>query len=341
MPRFKRIEGLLGLFHKAGLFEITRKIFPQAITILNYHRIADTIEDYSFKPNISADRLSFDRQMNYLQKNYNVISTSHFLKWLNKKADLPINSALITFDDGYFDNYSVASPVLSQYGLSATIFLAADYMGNNAPFLWDFAAYCFFLTRKSSETLPLLGFSSWNSVQSRDRILNQWVNLAKRFPRIQQLEIMGKLSEVLGVVVPADVFDGLYLNWAQIRELVNKNIEFGSHTSSHPILTSISLDDVHSELSTSKRKIEQELNCDIQSFAYPNGQKSDFSPEIAGIVRDVGYDAAFTLLAGPVSRKLTRKEPYYIRRIFIGNSDTFPRFTAKLSGFEIASQLIS
>ena len=110
------------------------------------------------------------------------------------------------------------------------------------------------------------------------------------------------------------------------------NIEFGAHTVNHPILTRISKDVVHEEVNKSKQQVENEIQRPIATFAYPNGQRSDFSDEVISIVREAGIEVAFTLLPGPTHIKDVKENPLAIRRIFLIHSDSFPRFVAKLLG---------
>jgi peptidoglycan/xylan/chitin deacetylase (PgdA/CDA1 family) len=138
----------------------------------------------------------------------------------------------------------------------------------------------------------------------------------------------------LGIAVPSDAFAGLYLTWDQVRELSNADIEFGAHTASHPIMTRVSLSQVENELSVSKRKVQEQTGKPALSFAYPNGGASDFSPEVVKLVQKTGFELAFTLMPGPTSYHSVKKNPLAIRRIYVGQSSTLPRFAAKLAGVE-------
>lgn len=339
MPQMKRVDRLLDILLKAGVLQRLRRFLPNVVTVLNYHRVAE-LKDHEYKPNISASPASFERQMEYLSKHYNVITCDELTACLKGGAALKPHSALITFDDGYFDNLSAACPVLRKYGLPAVIFLATDYIGGNAPFFWDCAAYCFSMTDLNAAELPVTGRASWTNRAERERMMNRWVNKIKRLPNAQRIEALEKLPGALGVNIPVDAFKGLYLTWDQVRELTRNNIQMGAHTASHPILTRVSLEIVREELEGSRRKIENELGLPVKSFAYPNGQAEDFSPEIEDIVRETGFDLAFTLIPGPTRYNTIRRDTYAIRRIFISHSDGFSRFVAKLSGFELLLQAV-
>jgi peptidoglycan/xylan/chitin deacetylase (PgdA/CDA1 family) len=66
--------------------------------------------------------------MDYLVRNYHVVSLGEILDFLERKRRLPRKSVAITFDDGYLDNYVNAYPYLKKYHLPATIFIATAYV---------------------------------------------------------------------------------------------------------------------------------------------------------------------------------------------------------------------
>ena len=81
-----------------------------------------------------------------------------------------------------------------------------------------------------------------------------------------------------------------------------------------------------------QQRIEEAIGKRVLSFAYPNGQSDDFTPDLMNRVRDAGFDVAFTLLSGPTRYSTVIENPFGIRRIFLTYKDTFPRFVAKLTG---------
>ncbi|HUJ16770.1 MAG TPA: polysaccharide deacetylase family protein [Nitrospirota bacterium] len=89
--------------------------------ILNYHSIHPSHET-STRPD------DFMRQMGYLKTHFSVISLSDFYTMRTTAKDSPGNIAVVTFDDGYKDNYEYAFPVLKNLGLPATIFLTTGFI---------------------------------------------------------------------------------------------------------------------------------------------------------------------------------------------------------------------
>ena len=86
--------------------------------VLIYHSIGDNKEFFT----VSAGE--FEKQMKYLaDNNYRVISTSTMAGLLGRRQEVSPKTIVITFDDGYEDNYTNAFPVLEKYGFRASIFL--------------------------------------------------------------------------------------------------------------------------------------------------------------------------------------------------------------------------
>lgn len=307
---------------------------PGVLTVLNYHRIDDPGRAGfdTFRPNVSATPEMFARQMDYLTQYYNVISGTELVNSIKHGKKLPPHAALITFDDGYLDNYVHAFPVLKARNLPAIIFLATDYIEADKPFYWDYVAYCFFHSSRTQIDLPGLGVQVWSDSGVRDGVMQKWIEWLKELPEREKQKAVERLPEILGVHVNDSIFADLTISWTQAREMSDNGIEMGGHTASHPILTRISPDGATNELMKSRQSIEDALGKRVTSFAYPNGQSTDFNNEIVRRVNQAGYEMAFTLLSGPTCYRTVTRQPYTIRRIFLSYEDNFSRFVAKLIG---------
>ena len=103
------------------------------VMVLNYHKIDDLDISLSVLPR------DFDDQMRYLKENgYHTITPEEFYESLSGNYELPENPVLITFDDGYEDNYRNAYPILRKYDFKATIFVISSFLGEKEHyFTWD------------------------------------------------------------------------------------------------------------------------------------------------------------------------------------------------------------
>lgn len=93
------------------------------VLVLNYHKIDHTFISLSVRPE------DFDNQMKYLHDNgYHTITPDELYEALAGNGQLPENPVLITFDDGYEDNYTNAYPILKKYDFKATIFVVTGFL---------------------------------------------------------------------------------------------------------------------------------------------------------------------------------------------------------------------
>lgn len=138
---FFRIEPMLTslMFYPASIKN--RLVRQNPLPILMYHSIPEELcggpcSHYDLRITVDA----FRQQMKYLKdRAFNVISIDEYLQARMTDSKLPPRPVVITFDDGYRDNYTNAYPVLKEFGFKAEIFLAVDYIdtGSSADFLSD------------------------------------------------------------------------------------------------------------------------------------------------------------------------------------------------------------
>lgn len=102
------------------------KIGRNGLTILTYHSISNENEpDETVTPEV------FERQLQYIGENYKVISLEEGIEYLQTDVGKASGSIVITFDDGYSDNYYNAYPLLKKHNFPATIFLITGFVKND------------------------------------------------------------------------------------------------------------------------------------------------------------------------------------------------------------------
>ena len=113
---------IIGIAVLAGVFFHNTYTVP----VLMYHSIDH--RDKETKLSVSPE--SFKRQMEFLHKNrYNVVTLDKIVSYIEKKERIPPRTLAITFDDGFYNNYEYAFPVLKKYNIPATFFVITDKIG--------------------------------------------------------------------------------------------------------------------------------------------------------------------------------------------------------------------
>ncbi len=122
------------------------------------------------------------------------------------------------------------------------------------------------------------------------------------------------------------------LTWAEVRELRQFGMRFGSHTVNHPQLYALQWGQIDAETAQSKERLECELQEDVRSFAYPYAfpqEDGAFSARFANLLRRQGYETCVTTVVGRVD---AQTDPFRIVPLPANNCDDRLLFQAKLDG---------
>lgn len=341
----RKLDLAIQLLVRSGAGHVLRGVSRRAGTlrVLAYHRICEPApEGYPFDPAlISASPREFAWQMNHVARHYQPVSLDTVLEAQEGRRPLPDRAVLVTFDDGFDDNYSAAFPVLQRYAVPATFFLATGHIGGEAPFWFEWLAFVISRAPAGSMALPALGraINLTDDFQARRHVYEELVEQLKRVPDPVRRAALDELDTTLGAVW-ADAEPGVRalsrpLRWEQVCEMAAAGMNFASHSLTHPILSRLAPDVLAHELQQSKRDIEGALGRRIHALAYPNGQSGDFGPRVVDGVRRAGYRLAFSYLAGANRLQSPHWDPFAVRRIAVEASRTRAQFSAALSMPEV------
>lgn len=271
----------------------------------------------------------FRQQLDMIGEDHTFVSESDILAWLEEKGSLPPRPVLLTFDDGYRDNYEVVFPLLRQRGIPATFFLATAHMDTGEPQWWDRVSALIAASALETADLPLLGTRGLEELP-RWRLARDWIEAAKLVPDDERRDAVDDLSDALGV--RSLVWPDVSMDWDQAREMAANGMTFGGHTHNHPILSRMEAPRAHEEIRIGLDRIRDELEMEVTSFAYPNGGRGDFTDETKRSVAEMGISLAYSLSAGPALRGEIESDPLAVRRIYVGEGDDADSLRLKLLG---------
>ncbi len=336
-----------GYFH-SGLY---KKANMGTVSTLMYHRVLENNDpDISFiQPGMYVTTSVFEKHITYLKANYELIS---FLDFLNvdfgRDLDRKKRYCIITFDDGWHDNYTNAFPILKKHNIPATVFLTTSLIGTTHWFWPD--KLCYLLAnmpknrtmakdydganREITSALALiLSKVDRHDTASFDSHVDTSIGELKKMPEKEVGEALDNLYAHLGVAIPQKK---VLLDWEEVRIMSASGISFGSHTCCHKILTNYSHDKIMEELKESKRVIESNAINHIPVLAYPNG---NYNYSIEKLAQKAGYIAAVTTEFGHV--RFGTKDVFKLKRIGVHNkiSESPSMYTFLLSGIGQTSHL--
>jgi peptidoglycan/xylan/chitin deacetylase (PgdA/CDA1 family) len=293
------------------------------VAILVYHRVVprETRDDLFSLPAIVVYQDHFEEQMKFLSENYHIIPLDEFIEAREKQIPLPLRTVVITFDDGWEDNYHYAFPILRKYHLPATIFLTTGWI-NTRKIFWPEKVIFLIKNLLSSPDVLKECFVKANipSLIIRiDRLLRHpernkcWSKLIDDLKYIDESS-REKIIQNLEAYLKDRTFPEAkhsVLNWAQIQEMKRNGVSYGSHGITHRILTLLGEDEVKEELQVSLQSLEKGLGGPIKHFAYPNG---DYNGRIIQHLKTLGYRSGLTVKLG---YNTIKTDAYRLNRINI------------------------
>jgi peptidoglycan/xylan/chitin deacetylase (PgdA/CDA1 family) len=240
----------------------------------------------------------FRAQMEVLAREFNPVSLDDVLKYVHEGKDLSKRSVVVTFDDGYADNYEVAMPVLNQVGVPATFYATVDCVENRRLPWPSRLRFAFRKTQRrvwcdsQGKSWPLNG-----PTQKEDAFLAACDLCCQLSGPAQELFIK-RIEQDLEACLPSES-GSLMMNFEDLRALRRHGHVVGSHTMTHPNMAYVGEDDALREFTESKRLLEQHLGTPIQHFSYPCPALSPhWSSQTVALSRAVGYVSAVTTDSG-------------------------------------------
>jgi len=282
------------------------------LIILNYHRIGNADETPFDSGVFSATAEQFDSQIYYLKRRFHMVTLEEALAMM--VGDAPRGtSVLITLDDGYRDNYTLAFPILRSHAVQAVFFLPTAFIGTGKLPWWDVIAYIVKRSIKKRIQLEYPEPANFDlEGDGRKRVSMQVLRLFTR-PAVKDPErFLRDLEKVCEVPRPKGGAERCFLDWNEARDMQQNGMAFGSHTHSHEILTRLSPELQQEEARHSREILEHELNRRVDILAYPVGLKHCFSAETISALERAGYRAAFSFYGG--SNRPGEMQPFDMRR---------------------------
>lgn len=312
-----------GFWRFLGYLKRTRTVNGDVV-ILMYHRVVANIYREHTQPGIAVSADTFDAQIAFLKKHCHVIGLEELIFCIDQDRPLPPRTVVVTFDDGWEDNYRHAYPILRQHGVPAIIFLATDFIGTGNV-LWF---HKLGLLMEQEQLSPEARVGAVRQALQKDESdednygdghidwdrlgidTDYFVELMKDFDYKFVHRIISYLMEKVGWTEDDWSRHQKMLNWHQVKEMIWEGMEFGSHGLSHRIFATLNEEELRAELEESKLRIESRTEHSVQFLAYPNG---DFNNDIIEATRQSGYRAALTTAAS--STATNRPDKYALARI--------------------------
>jgi len=292
------------MFHTGIMALARRRAKSNTVAILRYHAIVEPEKNYYASPLICLAPDIFEVQVRYLMDHYNVVSLDTVADCIISNKLFPERAVVLTFDDGYRDNY-LAYQILNRYRVTGTFYVTAGCIDSDEP-LWLFeVTYLINSTKNLSLELNLNGnkiFFPLKSISNKRLCIRKIIEIVKSNNLKTREELRMQLRNQI-----EDIFD-LYrkakevmLSWEQLKEMSDNGMEIGAHTLTHLNLPNAEHQDAVQEIRECKKLIEEKTKRPVQHFSFPNGGSySYYNDSIKKAVKDAGYITSTTSNNGVV-----------------------------------------
>lgn len=300
--------GIVELLNLCSTPKLFRAWHRRRILVLMYHGVLPDADPLANDDWLQVRTSEFAEQMAFLRQYYHPVRLMDAVEGKLEPADKPM--AIVTFDDGYANNFHHALPVLQQFNIPATIFVATSYIGRQKFFWWD--------------RMRL-------SMQAHNKpVPPEWAHQLKQLPPSQIDSALDHLLEGANISpeampqFPPDSYRAMTVDELQQAQKSGL-IDFGSHTHGHEIIEHLSDSELRHILEEARQYLRH-WGMDAKLFAAPNG---DYLDRQIPILAEQGLKACVATQEG---LWLPEETVYRIPRMGIGRETSIDKFALITSG---------
>jgi len=247
----------------------------------------------------------FENQLDFFNSKIGPIITKN--QWEDAKLGRPIDGVLLTFDDGLKDHHKYVLPILLKYNYFGVFFICSNPLMQKPALLLHLTHYLLSLNI-SSQILkyfehyissPIFenltkepALSAYIGRQGdRDEILvKKLVNYCHG--NVELSPIIKSAWNEFSDLSLNDFSELWYMNKKEIVDLLNANLDVGSHSCSHTLLSSLSSDEINTEVRESKSVLENLTGSKIKEFCFPFGGRKSYNDNVLDLVKRANYQVA-------------------------------------------------
>lgn len=332
---------------KQTAWRLRNKVLP-GMVILMYHRVGEVDSD-PWSLCVSPEH--FAEHLEVLRKHHYPLSLQQLTETIRVRQ-LRKRSVVITFDDGYADNFYNAKPLLKRYDIPATVFITTEGIGHSREFWWyeldrlllqpGILPEILQLTINGSTYTWELDEAAYYS-QADYQFYRHWSFLGKEDPSLRHTlyRSLYQLLYPLSTHKREKVLEAIRL-WANAEPIGRSThrslsreellaleegglIEVGAHTVTHPFLSKLPVASQQDEIQQSKDYLEEILGHPVTSFSYPHG---DYTADTISIVQEAGFTCACSTVFGRVKE---HSNSFLLPRVEVKDWDgkTFARWLSR------------
>lgn len=301
----------------AGL-SMLRSMLKRDLRILAYHRVLSIADPDAFAFDhelISASEARFRKQMTLLRERYNPIRFGDVIRALESGTALPPRPVIVTFDDGYDDNYRVAFPILRELGVPATFFVSTGHVQSGLPYAYDWFVHVICRSAPGQLRIAALGVDCAlpATIAQRRELAMDLLDRLKSLDAQAQQAVIATLEQESDLPRTRGHADCKPMNWEQLREMQAAGMEIGSHGVWHRMLAKLPPSEMHQEVHQSKQMLDGELALPVTTISYPVGGLDAYNEAVIESAKAAGYTLGCSYICG--TNSLPFSAAFQLRRL--------------------------
>jgi peptidoglycan/xylan/chitin deacetylase (PgdA/CDA1 family) len=253
----------------SGLLRLAAGIHGTGAAILMYHAVQeDPSQQADSLGGIIHSRQVFRQQMELLARGFKPLSLDNLAILLRTEEKIPARSVVVTFDDGYRDNFENAMPILNQVGIAAAFYVTVECLEKRRLPWPSRVRYALRTSQRKTWKDPDGTIWPLATEADRDRAFAKACEYCCKLVGGAQEALVAGIAAELDTGSPPGS-DQLMMEWHEVRKVAERGHTVGSHTLSHPNLAQLSVAEARAELGGSRAYLEEQLKRPVKHFSYP------------------------------------------------------------------------
>lgn len=303
-----------------GFTSLCYKLNKERKRVIAYHNIIpDKYWDDSLHLAHSMKESSFIKQLEIIRNRLGVTLNIY-----------DIDKATITFDDGYLNQYLIASKIMDDKDIKGYFFCTANVINNNEPFIMDRLQYWFSYVPEGTYYLDKLGIKL--SIKDKSSRISEWQKISDIIGDVEIEKIENLLDEKYpfkDIKIDKEFgklrFRGI--SKSQLIDMKEHGHKIGAHSANHKRLSIMDYEELKNDIGICKYMLDSDYNTDV--FCYPFGSRKDINEIVLENIKKNGFKYAFAYSNNPIKEGY---DEYFMPRMFLPDTDNEEVIDFILSG---------
>jgi peptidoglycan/xylan/chitin deacetylase (PgdA/CDA1 family) len=296
-------SGLKALLATPTGWRLSAPLRHDGVVAITYHRINPDRAAADGFPGMPLSQ--FEAQMDWLKQHCEPIWPEQIFEAAQRKARAR-PAVVVTFDDGYRDYHDRAYPILRRLEIPSVVFLSTALIDEGGLIWTESIHRAVMLSTHQIGKLPGEGRHAptypLGSLSQKLTYIRDVKAYLKGVANDVRKKMVENVWRDLGVTDPTAGLERQMLNWDEVRATMS-GTRFGGHSHTHPIMSKLTPEETQQEIHLCRQRIWQETGVAPTTFAFPNGRAIDFNETAKNVLREHGFNLAFTTIQGAITER--------------------------------------